>query len=111
MLPGLLLVAALLVGAIIIALASRFRRAPRSGTMSASDQLAKFRSLYDKGQMTREEFDRIRARLGEQIRTEAELPAPAAPGPQATSTETPPPLPPANGRPADEAPPDGIHPK
>jgi hypothetical protein len=109
----LYLVAALLVGAIIIAWAGRWRRAPRSVAATASDQLAKFRSLYDKGQMTREEFERIRARLGEQIRSEADVPAPApaAPGPQPASTATPPPPPPANGRPADEAPPDGIQPK
>ncbi len=109
LLPGLYLVLAMLIGAVIIAWVGRWRRSPRSGeTASPSDQLARFRSLYDKGQMTREEFERIKARLAAQIRSEADLPPQPAPGPAPAPANSPPP---ANGRPAGEAPPDGIQPQ
>jgi hypothetical protein len=127
LLPGLYLVGALLVGAVVIAVAGRWRRRPRSVTATASEQLTEFRSLYEKGQMSREEFERVRARLGTEIRT-AELgslppPAPAEPAsPPASSppetaitaagatAETPPSPPPANGTAGGETPPDTPRP-
>jgi hypothetical protein len=112
LLPGLYLVTALLIAAAIIAFASRWRRSPRSGAVSASEQLTEFRSLYDKGQMSREEFERVRARLGGEIRgSELALPSPAKLEPKPESaTADPPPAPPLAGRIADETPSDGIRP-
>jgi hypothetical protein len=122
LLPGLYLVGALIIGAVVIALAGRWRRSPRSVTATASEQLTEFRSLYEKGQMSREEFERVRTRLGTEIRT-AELGSPAAPAsPPATSAavtlspaagptaEDPPPPPPANETPGDVSPPDAPRP-
>jgi hypothetical protein len=124
--PGLYMVGALLIGAGIIAIASRWRRAPRSGAASASEQLTEFRLLYEKGEMSREEFTRVRARLSEEIRgPEPALPLPAPaptaensvtpaspPEPQSSKTPAPaPPLqPPPDGRPAEETPSDGVPP-
>jgi hypothetical protein len=83
---GLYLVVALLLAAAVIALASRWRRAPRSYTASASEQLSEFRLLYEKGQMSRDEFERVKARLGGEIR--GGEPA-ASPRPTPTKPEQP----------------------
>jgi len=66
----LLLIGVLLLGALVIAVAQRWRRAAPE-RLSPSDQLARFRLLYEEGQLSREEFDRLRALLGGQIRQEA----------------------------------------
>ena len=77
---GLCLAAALLVGAIVIALSSRWRR--RRGPeedLSPSGQLAHFRSLYEAGTISQEEFERLRNLLGGQLRQDLGVPAKAAP--------------------------------
>jgi hypothetical protein len=83
------LVAAILVGALIIAMVDRWRKRPVQERPTSDDQLAEFRSLYEQGVMSREEFDRVRAMLGERMRRELELPA----SPQAVNPppENPPP--------------------
>jgi hypothetical protein len=112
LLPGLYLVGALLIGAAVIAMVNRWRRVPRSETVTASEQLTEFRTLYENGQMSREEFERVRTLLSTQIRgPEA---APTAPATAAIApvplTATPAPPPPAEVKPADEPPPDSIRP-
>jgi hypothetical protein len=101
----LALVVALLLGALVIAVAERWRKTTREGRSDAGDQLAHFRRLYERGELSREEFERIRAKLGTRLRKELDMPAPAAappaapavpavPPPNGEST-TPPPAPPA----------------
>ncbi len=100
---GLCLAAALLVGAIVIALSSRWRR--RRGLeedLSPSGQLAHFRSLYEAGTISQEEFERLRALLGGQIRQEMGVPAPA---PEGTA-----PAPPGPNGQRPQEPPTGIRP-
>jgi hypothetical protein len=59
---SLYLVGALLAGAIVIAAVSRWRR--RGGEpLTPGDQLAHFRSLYEDGEISAEEFARLRAML------------------------------------------------
>ena len=83
----LALVAALLLGALVLAIVDRWRkRAAMAERMSPGQQLTHFRRLYDKGELSREEFERIRALLGGKLRQELDLPGakPAAaptPGP------------------------------
>jgi hypothetical protein len=55
--------------------------------VSAGDELARFRELYESGELDREEYDRIKAKLGKRLRKELDLPevpdkpaAPQAPG-------------------------------
>src|SRR5262245_66092558 len=77
LLPGLYLGGALLVGAVVIAVVSRWRRTnARTPTSEASDQLAQFRSLYERGEISQEEFDRLRALLGGQLRAGLVVPPP-----------------------------------
>jgi hypothetical protein len=112
LLTGLLLAGTLLLGAVIIAAAGRWRRRAEPETLGPNEQLAQFRLLYEQGAMSQEEFDRVRALLGQQLRHDLNVPLAeasketgirAAPG-QGSS-------PPANGPVSSPPPPqDGIRP-
>jgi hypothetical protein len=117
--PGMLLALALLVGAAVLALMKRWRQRVSNPTVpDASEQLARFRALYEQGAMSEEEFNQVRAVLGGQLRDSLSLPHPASnpvpPGavtPGSAAEPTPgavmPPAPPAQQAP----PPDeGIRP-
>jgi hypothetical protein len=76
------LVALLLLGALVIWLADRWRKRPASRE-SAGDQLAHFRRLYERGEISAEEFIRIRDLLTARLMKELEPPPPESPpGPQ-----------------------------
>jgi hypothetical protein len=83
----LALVVVLMIGALVVALVDRWRkRSTTSERMSPGDQLTQFRQLYDRGELSREEFERIRALLGERLRQDLNLPGgkpAAAPTPAA----------------------------
>jgi hypothetical protein len=80
---SLAMVAALLLGALSIMAADRWRRRPRSSEApTANDQLAHFRSLYDQGLLSREEFERIRTKLGGRLRQEMDVPSPPEASPR-----------------------------
>jgi len=64
----LLLAAVLLIGAVAVAVAKYVLKQTPSETISPSQQLAEYRSLYERGVMSKEEFDRLRALLGSQLR-------------------------------------------
>jgi hypothetical protein len=68
------LVGALLFGALIIYWVERWRKRTTLPGMSAGDQLTHFRNLRDKGTITQEEYERIRAQLAEDLRREMNLP-------------------------------------
>ncbi len=93
--PGELLWAALpligilLVGALILYLFDRWRKRAdeaEEGACAPNDQLSHFRSLYERGEMSQEEFDRVKALLAAQLRREMNVPAPPAPAPPAANT-------------------------
>jgi len=68
---SLYLVGALLLGAALIAGINRWLRGRGGpGRLSANDQLAQYRSLYRKGAISQEEFERLRSLLGGQVREE-----------------------------------------
>jgi hypothetical protein len=84
------IVAVILIGAGVIEIVKRWRKRPIQVKMSASEQLAQFRESYEKGQISPEEFERIRALLNERIRQEMEVVAatPATPPePKSPSTD------------------------
>lgn len=68
--PALLLVAILVVGALILAWLKRSREKTEqlATTTTASDQLATFRHAYEEGEMSPEEFKKVKARLTEKLR-------------------------------------------
>lgn len=112
--PTMLFIGALLIGAVIVAFVRRWQQVNRRFSPSASDQLAEFRSLYERGQMTEEEFNRVRGKLNAEIRKAMDLPAPLPPpgepapvNPNATAIQPAEPGPP----PGDQPPPEtGIRP-
>src|SRR5262245_48221776 len=103
--PTLALVGSLLLGAVIIALADRWRKRPANEGLTAGDQLSHFRKLYDQGLITREEFEAVRTQLAGKLRDELKLPAqaetPPAPAAEAPRPPEAPPGPSSDGvRPA-----------
>jgi hypothetical protein len=72
-------VAIIVIGAIAVAVLDRWRKRAVPPTFDANDQLAQFRELYDKGELSEQEFERIRERLGGKIREDLGVPAAAAP--------------------------------
>jgi len=71
------LVTALIVFAIIVAITQRWRKRSPTEGLTAGDQLSHFRELRDRGEITAEEFERIRAQLAGDLRKEMNLgPAP-----------------------------------
>lgn len=94
-LTSLALVGSLLIAAIVLALVKRSRKKEPKEVPVAGDQLSHFRSLYDRGELSREEFEQIRAKLGTKLRKEMQVPvkndAPTEPPTK--------PDPPANGSP------------
>src|SRR5262245_17448941 len=99
LLPTLFLVGALLLGALIIAVVRRWQRNNVSRGPDASDQLAQFRTLYEQGAISEEEYKRLRTILGGELRRALEIPGqkPTAIQPAPTPpAPTPPDAPPAD---------------
>jgi hypothetical protein len=92
---SLLFMAALLAGALVLFLVERWRRTSSAEPDSTNDQLTSFRSLYERGELSREEYERIRNKLGSRLRKEMNVPKP----PEASPDPTPPspPEPPEEG--------------
>ncbi len=71
------LIGILLVGALIIYLADRWRRRTfQADSTSAADQLSHFRDLYRQGQISQEEYERVRVLLAGQLRKDFQVPVP-----------------------------------
>jgi len=68
-----LLMVVVLVTAIIIIGLGRWLRRPDAGS-AAGASLSLFRSLYERGECSKEEYERIRARLGKKLKQELQLP-------------------------------------
>jgi hypothetical protein len=82
------LAVALLVFALTIELLRRYFRSDRNDRLSASDQLAQYRTLYEQGTISEEEFNRLRAVLSDEIRGFARKPAPATNATPASPPDT-----------------------
>ena len=72
-----LLVGAILLGAVTISIAARWRKALTEpcDPPSAREQLVHFQESYDRGELSQAEFERIRTTLEKQLRAELDLPA------------------------------------
>jgi hypothetical protein len=70
---------ALLLGAMVIALVSRWRKQQAHVIQSTHEQLASFRAAHERGELSREEFDRIKERLTRPLRPLPKNVAPKAP--------------------------------
>jgi hypothetical protein len=73
-LPLLYLAAALIVGAVVIVLVGRWRKGSATLGPTASDQLAQYRALYERGEISEEEYKKLRSLLGGEIRKNLDVP-------------------------------------
>jgi hypothetical protein len=88
---SLALVGALLLGALIISIVDRWRKRAAQQRITSGDQLTHFRTLYEQGELSSEEFERIRSRLQERLVKElAVSEAPEEPQPPAQPEQQPP---------------------
>jgi hypothetical protein len=81
---ALALAVIILLGALVIAWLNRWWKHSDVESLTANDQLAHFRELYEKGELSQQEFERIRTSLTPQLRQEFQLPLapPGAPPPE-----------------------------
>jgi hypothetical protein len=91
LLPSLGLIVVLLAGAAVIVLLRRWRTQDDEPSASPAEQLAQYRSLYDQGVMSKEEYDRLRAILEGKTRAEWKLSAAPVRAPQTGPASGPPP--------------------
>jgi hypothetical protein len=130
LLTSLCLVGALLVAAVVVALVNRWRRQQDTKEdLTPNAQLAHFRSLYEAGTISQEEFERLRAVLSARMRESLGVSTPAEqtsrPTNETTAAETgikpatgtgippvssPPPAPPETGIQRPDGPETGIRP-
>src|SRR5438093_6187788 len=76
--------AAVAVGYLVILWVDRWRKRPVQYQLSAHEELAQYQALYERGELSQEEFARIRTRLTERLRQELDVPPPSPPaGPEA----------------------------
>jgi hypothetical protein len=86
-----LLAGTILVGAVIISWVDRWRKRQMADDQPV-EQLTHFRSLYESGELTKAEYDRIRSQVAERVRGE---PGPTPPTPPAQPAPQEPPAPPS----------------
>jgi len=100
-LTTLILIGVLLLGAMVIAVVDRWRKRSRQDRPDTGDQLSHFRSLYDRGELTPEEFERIRSKLGAKLRQELNVPGKGEAKPDVSAATA---TPAGPEKPADEKP-------
>ena len=80
--PLIILTTIIVVGIVLIVWMDRWRRRPVQMSLTPAEQMARFQELYDRGEVSQQEFDRIKARLEKKLRTEPPVP------PQANGSPT-----------------------
>lgn len=76
---------ALLAGAVLVYLADRWRKRNASATSDASVELTEFRRMYERGEITNEEYARLREKVARRVKEPPPVRTapiiPQAPGP------------------------------
>jgi len=70
----LILTAVVLAAGILIMSVGRWAKRSGSGSRSSGEELASFRVLYERGEFSQDEYDRIRSRLSQKLRNELNVP-------------------------------------
>ncbi|MFQ3592883.1 MAG: SHOCT domain-containing protein [Gemmataceae bacterium] len=73
LLTSALLVLALLTGAVVIGVVRRWMEIQRRGQFQANDQLSQYRAMHARGELSDEEFQRLREVLAGDLRREVGL--------------------------------------
>lgn len=71
----LIMTGVVLGAAAVITLVGRWAKRSQSVGRSSGEELASFRVLYERGEFSQEEYDRIRSRLSQKLRGELKIPA------------------------------------
>ena len=71
------LIAVLLSGAVVIWYLDRWRKQRERGAADSTESLTTFRALFENGEITEQEYKRIRGKVSTQMRREVGLPMPA----------------------------------
>ena len=71
------LIAVLLGGAVVIWWLDRWRKKQERASVESTESLTNFRALFENGEITEEEYKRVRGKLSTQMRREVGLPIPA----------------------------------
>lgn len=69
---------ALLIGALVIHLTDRWRKRLTAGVETTSE-LSQFRAMFERGEITEEEYARLRDRVARRVKTALLSPTPASP--------------------------------
>lgn len=85
------------VSGLILTVVNRWRKGLTQED-ATGDQMASFRELYERGELSQDEYERIKGRLGQRLRSELNLPAPGGPNnpPQPPTPPSPPDAPAPN---------------
>ena len=87
------LAGALLVGAVVIYLVDKWRKRSALAEREAGLELTDFRAMFESGEITEAEYNRLRQKVADRVKKPATLPATApvaAPAPAASSPVAPP---------------------
>jgi uncharacterized membrane protein len=78
--PLIVLGTIVLAGIVLVVWMDRWRRRPVEISLTPAEQMARFQELYDCGELSQQEFDRIKAKLNKGLGSEPPVP------PQANGT-------------------------
>jgi hypothetical protein len=86
------LVATLLVGALVLSWVERWRKRQLSDSpVSEVEQMGMYRQMYERGELSKEEYDRIKAKEAKRLRSKLTAkPAAAPPAAKPTTVQEPP---------------------
>ncbi len=74
---GIALVGAMLVGAIAIAIADKWRKKSMTPMQDDANELSHFRDMYEHGEITEEEYNELRRRVADKVKSaQTSLPEP-----------------------------------
>lgn len=91
------LAAALLAGAVVIWMVDRWRKRDTDATASSAGELSDFREMYDRGEITAEEYARLRNQVAQRVKLSVPSSPPgggATADPSSSGSSLPPPAPP-----------------
>jgi len=81
------LLGVVLVGGVIIAKADRWRKRQMDGREDGTAGLGSFREMYETGELSKEEYDRVLRRIAERAGVKVKPATPPDPGPTPPTTD------------------------
>lgn len=73
------LAVALLIGALVIWLVDRWRKRNAAAAVSSAEELTDFRGMYERGEITEDEYIKLRTRVAARVKSAVGVPPPPTP--------------------------------